>query len=35
MTAKLDLEARKVIERTVERPQRYRRVRNRSPARRS
>ena len=34
-TVKLDLEARKVIERTVERPQKYRRVRSRSPARRS
>jgi hypothetical protein len=34
-TVKLDLEARKVIERTVERPQRYRRVSSRSPARRS
>ena len=34
-TVKLDLEARRVIERTVERPQRYRRVRSRSPAHRS
>jgi hypothetical protein len=34
-TVKLDLEARNVIERTVERPQKYRRVRSRSPARRS
>jgi hypothetical protein len=33
-TVKLDLEARRVIERTVERPQRDRRVRSRSPARR-
>jgi hypothetical protein len=33
-TVKLDLEARRVIERTVERPQKYRRVRNRAPARR-
>jgi len=32
-TVKLDLEARRVIERTVDRPQRYRRVRSRSPAR--
>jgi len=34
-TVKLDLEARNVIERTVERLQKYRRVRSRSPARRS
>jgi hypothetical protein len=34
-TVKLDLEARNLIERTVERPQKYRRVRSRSPARRS
>jgi len=34
-TVKLDLEARNVIERTVERPQKYRRVRSRSPAPRS
>ena len=34
-TVKLDLEARNVIERTVGRPQKYRRVRSRSPARRS
>ena len=32
-TVKLDLEARKVIERTAARPQKYRRVRNRSRAR--
>jgi hypothetical protein len=34
-TVKLDLEARKVIERTVERPQRYRRTRSRATSRRS
>ena len=34
-TVKLDLEARRIIERTVERPETYRRVRNRAPARRS
>jgi hypothetical protein len=34
-TVKLDLEARNLIERTVERPQKYRRVRSRSPAPRS
>ena len=33
-TVKLDLEARRVIERTVGRPQRYRRVSSRAPGRR-
>jgi len=32
-TVKLDLEARKVIERTDAKPQRYRRVKKRAPAR--
>ena len=32
-TVKLDLEARKVIERTDARPQKYRRVKKRAPAR--